>query len=158
MKESRFIGLAVAALGALTLLVLIPYGIVSPSDVKTLALAPEFWPLIIAAMFTLMGALLVIWPSEADADSQIEAGFITRRLPRMLLVLALLFTFYFLIPHAGMVLPAMIVIFVLSWFAGERRWHLLVILAVAIPALLTVFFTGIANIPIPLGIFEFIYA
>ena len=157
MNESRLIGAVVAALGLLTLFVLIPIGIVSPADVGSLALAPEFWPIIIASLFTLMGVLLIFIPGQLDPDAPREPINIKRRAGRLALLLGALFGVYFAIPVMGMVVPAMLVIFGLSWLAGERRWKLLLALSLSIPVLLTVFFQFVASIPIPLGIFEFIY-
>ena len=70
------------------------------------------------------------------------------------MVLATLFVFYFLIDHLGMVVPGIAVIFGMMWFAGERRYALMATVAVVVPVLLYVFFVHVANIPIPLGIFE----
>lgn len=157
MKESRLIGVSVFAIGAITLFVLIPIGIVSPSDVPTLALAPEFWPIVIASTFTLMGILLAVLPGHVDQESRAEIQMLPTRSPRLLAILAALFVFYFLVPYIGMVVPAMFIIFGLSWFAGERRWMMLIVISVMIPIILTLFFLFVANIPIPLGMFEFVY-
>ena len=157
MNESRLIGAVVAALGLITLFVLIPIGIVSPSDVGTLALAPEFWPMIIASLFTLMGMMLMFFPGKADPDASRGPINFKRRALRLAILFAALFGVYFAGPLLGMVVPAMLVIFGLSWLAGERRWKLLVALSLSIPILLTAFFIFIASIPIPLGIFEFVY-
>ena len=155
--SSRLIGIAITTLGALTLSVIIPYGIVSPSDVKSLALAPEFWPYIIASVFTVMGVLLTIWPDQSYIAEFTVIEFIKQRVPRLVAILAGLFAFYFIVPVAGMVIPAMVLIFCLSWFAGETRFALLAVISVTIPILLTVFFQFVAHIPIPLGVFEIIY-
>ena len=157
MRESRFLGVAVVATGALTLAVLIPAGIVSPSDVPALALAPEFWPFVIASVFTLMGILMTIAPGATDRETMTELQLIPKRIVRLTGFLAVLFGYYFVVPYLGMVIPAIAVIFGLCWFTGERRWMLLVLISLLVPIVLTLFFLFVANIPIPLGIFEFIY-
>ena len=157
MNSSRLVGLAVVAIGLFTLFILIPYGIVSPSDIPTLALAPEFWPLIIASVFTLTGVLLAILPATTEKSRFVEPNFWKQRVPRLFLLLAVLFGFYFLVPFTGMILPAILLIFGLSWFAGEKRWKLILVLAFIIPIVLSIFFIYVANIPIPLGLFEFLY-
>ena len=58
------------------------------------------------------------------------------------------------IEHLGMVVPGMALIFLMAWFAGERRVLLLTALSLGVPLGLYVFFVHIANIPIPLGWFE----
>ncbi|MXZ79972.1 MAG: tripartite tricarboxylate transporter TctB family protein [Gammaproteobacteria bacterium] len=158
VKESRLLGAAVVAIGTLALFVLIPVGIVSPSDVPALALAPEFWPLVIASIFTLMGILMTIAPGSTDRKTTEELRLVPTRLPRLSGFLAILFAFYFVVPYLGMILPAMAMIIGLCWFTGERRWPLLILVAVGIPLILAMFFLFVANIPIPLGIFEFIYS
>lgn len=158
MKESRLLGVAVVTIGALALFVLIPVGIVSPSDVPALALAPEFWPFVIASVFTLMGIIMTIAPGSIDQETVAELQLIPKRILRLTGFLAVLFGFYFVVPYFGMVVPAMAIIFGLCWFTGERRWMLLILISLLIPFVLTLFFIFIANIPIPLGIFEFLYS
>jgi len=37
---------------------------------------------------------------------------------------------------------------------GEKRWWLIILLAAGLPLLLFFFFNNVANIPLPLGVFE----
>ncbi len=157
MTESRLTGLGVTLLGLFALFVLIPFGIVSPSNVDSLALAPEFWPIIIASVFTLMGVILATCPSKKETQEQSTSILPPARLARLAVILSVLFAVYFLVPLLGMIVSTALIIFGLSWMAGERRWKLLVILSLSVPMLLTIFFLFVANIPIPLGMFEFIY-
>ena len=158
MKESRLVGLAVAVLGSFALTVLIPYGIASPSEVPSLALAPEFWPVVIASVFTLMGVVLAIAPTDTDEASRFDLSMLRPRAVRLAIILAALFGYYLAVPWFGMVTPAIVLLFGLSWFAGERRLKLLIPISIVVPVVLTGFFLFIANIPIPLGLFEFIYS
>ncbi len=157
MKDSRWIGLAVIILGVLTLFVLIPLGVASPGQIDTLALAPKFWPIIIASVFTLTGVILTIMPGGVDEESQTDVHRFIQRIPRLATLLAALFGFYFLAPYIGMVFPTMLLILGLSWFAGEDRWKLMIPVSLIVPVVLTSFFILVANIPIPLGILEFVY-
>lgn len=156
MRESRVIGLAIAALGLLVLFILIPAGIVTPSNIDTLALAPAFWPSIIASVFVLMGFTLLVAPAKYDTPSSGEPTDRIARFVRLILLLGALFGVYASTPSLGLVVPSMLMVFGLSWLAGERRWKLLIMLSFASPIALAAFFTYIANIPIPLGVFEFI--
>ena len=156
----RIEGLVVVGLGLLTLFVLIPIGIVSPGDVDVLALAPEFWPLIVASLFTLSGIIMAIKPFEEKQDDEEEAEEPIpwpERLPRLAIILGVLFGFYFLAPYLGFVIPGIVLIAGLAWFASERRVGMTVLISIIPPVLLYVFFVIIANIPIPLGMFEFIH-
>lgn len=157
MRESRSIGLALVALGLLALFVLIPAGIVAPSNMKSLALAPDFWPNIIASVFVMTGAILLIAPARYPSPPSVEQAYSIARITRLFLLLGSLFGVYAATPYLGLVVPAMLMVFGLSWLAGERRWKFLITLSVVSPVVLVVFFIYVARVPIPLGVFEFIY-
>lgn len=157
MNEQRITGLVVFAIGLLTIFVLIPYGIVSPRDITNVALAPEFWPLIVAVTFTIMGLILTVRPIRRDDEEEVEESVPWKqRIPRLAVILAVLFGFYYLVPLLGMVVTGVLLISVLTWFAGERRWLLISILAISLPIMLYYFFLHIASIPVPLGLFNII--
>ena len=170
MIRERLTGIGVLLLGLLIFFVLIPIGIDRPGNVEHAALAPDFWPRIVAAIIALMGLLLAVGPAseeegERGADEG-EAGegrgngagaAATRwpqRLPGLTVTLGALFAFYFLIPSLGMVAPGAALAFGLMVYAGERRWPRGIAIAAGIPILLYVFFVYVASIPIPLGVFE----
>ena len=164
VRLTRFTGVGVFALGMLLFFVLIPTGIDSPSKVDHISLSPDFWPRIISLIFAAMGLLMLFHPEhKAEEDTtktDDEAAVATLPLParmlRFAVVLGALFCFYFAIPALGMVAPAIIFIFALMWFAGERRYATITIISAAVPLLLYGFFVHVANIPIPLGVFEFL--
>lgn len=141
----------------LALFFLIPAGIVTPSSVKSLVLAPDFWPNIIASVFVLTGITLLIAPAACEPQPSSKPTDPIARIIRLMLLFGALFGVYLATPRLGLVVPTMLMVLGLSWLAGERRWKLLIILSVASPIALTAFFTYIANVPIPLGVFEFIY-
>lgn len=155
---SRLIGIGVFALGLALFFALIPIGIDSPGQVSHMTLAPDFWPRIISALFALTGVLLCLRPgAPADNAENVDSSDSWQhRLPRLAVILAALFGFYFGINRFGMVVPGMLILFALMWFAGERRWRLMAGIAFGMPVLLYFFFTAVANIPIPLGMFEFL--
>jgi len=156
MQKERMVGGGVLVLGLMLFFVLIPSGIDSPGEVDHMTLSPDFWPRIISIMFALMGLLIVIKPGEIppEAEDAIDPASWPARLPRLAVVLIVLFAFYFLIDHLGMVVPGFAVIFGMMWFAGERRYPLMAAISFIVPLLLYFFFVHVANIPIPLGIFE----
>jgi len=151
MMIERAIGLFVLLLGLFALLVLIPGGIVTPQTVETASLSPAFWPRIVAVMFALTGISMAIRPGKSVVGDKIPLRV---RAPRLLVVLSALFAFYFAMPSLGMVVPAIALIFGMMWFAGERRWLLMVVVSILVPVALYAFFVHVANIPIPLGVFE----
>ena len=154
MKKQRAIGGGVLALGVLAFFVLIPAGVDNPASIAHLSLSPDFWPRIISAVFALMGLLMLVKPGGAGEPAGEDSTAWRSRLPRLAIVLAALFGFYYVIPHLGMVVPGMVFISALMRFAGERRYPLMLGISTATPLLLYFFFTQVANIPIPLGVFE----
>ena len=159
MIQERLTGVGVALLGLLIFTVLIPWGIDQPGNVEHTALAPDFWPQIIAGIMMVLGVLLAIRPGPDDEDDEDgaageDSGHWLHRLPGLAAVLGALFGFYVLIPSLGMVVPGAAVIFGLLVLGGERRRLLAAVLAAGVPVLLYIFFVHVAGIPIPLGVFE----
>lgn len=155
MNHQKVTGLGVLALGLLLFLVIIPVGVDEPSNVEHLALAPQFWPKIIAAIISLMGILLFFRQPGVESEDEAETDEKwTARIPGFVVTFVALFGFYFLTPHLGMVVPGMVLILGMMLFAGERRFLMIVTISLAVPLLLYFFFVHVASIPIPLGIFE----
>ncbi len=156
VTRERLTGVGVALLGLLVFAVLIPWGIDRPGNVGHTALAPDFWPRIVAAMMVALGLVQAIGPvpDDDDEDGGGSSGRWLHRLPGLAAALGALFGFYVLIPPLGMVAPGAVLIFGLMVFGGERRWRLAAAVAAAVPLLLYVFFAHVAGIPIPLGVFE----
>lgn len=155
--RERLVGVGVVLLGLLIFSVLIPWGIDQPGSVEHAALAPDFWPQIIAVTMMALGAVQAARPAPDDEDDGADGEESVRwrhRAPGLAAVLGALFGFYFLIPSLGMVVPAMAVIFGLMVLGGERRWLLAAAVAAGVPVLLYAFFVHVAGIPIPLGVFE----
>ena len=158
MIRERLTGAGVALLGLLIFTVLIPWGIDRPGNVEHAALAPDFWPRIIAAIMMALGVLLAVRPTPddevEDGNGAEGAGRRLHRLAGLAVVLGALFAFYFLIPSLGMVVPGVAIIFALMVFGGERRWLRATLIAAGVPIALYLFFVHVASIPIPLGVFE----
>ena len=156
MIRERLTGVGVALLGLLIFTVLIPWGIDQPGNVEHMALAPDFWPQIIAVIMMVLGVLQAVRPvpDDDDEDTGGDSGHWLHRLPGLAVALGALFGFYVLIPTLGMVVPGTAVILGLMIFGGERRWPLAAAVAAGVPLLLYAFFVHVAGIPIPLGIFE----
>ena len=156
MIRERLTGVGVSLLGLLILTVLIPWGIDQPGNVEHTALAPDFWPRIIAVIMMVLGVLQAVRPVPDDdgEDGGEDSGRWLHRVPGLAVALGALFGFYVLIPSLGMVAPGVAVIFGLMVFGGERRWLLAAVVAAAVPLLLYAFFVHVAGIPIPLGVFE----
>ena len=159
------IGVAVLflALGAVALFVLIPGGVAVPGSVKVAALAPDFWPRVIA-MGTLIAAacllvevLAIRAPADArDSESDDTEDFqLEPRLAalRTAVLIVALFAFYASLTTLGVVAASVVLMFAMMLFFGERSVWLVAVLSAAIPVGLFLFFRYVASVPIPLGLF-----
>jgi hypothetical protein len=89
-------------------------------------------------------------PEADSAESELEGLVIGR----WLAALALLAAFYLLLEPLGMILASILVMFALMALGGERRPHVMVVLALSLPIALFIFFRYVANVFIPLGPLE----
>lgn len=167
-------GGATIAFAAFGWFVGIPLGVDVPGSVKILALSPDFWPRIIMGMLTVSGAIVLIQgylarnaktaadpaPASTAPPDDVPIGgevvhFDTRgQFIRVSLAFIVLFIFYFLAPYMGFVLGCIILVMVSTRILGVTSWAKSVGLAIILPVLLYYFFTKVAQIPIPLGLFE----
>lgn len=166
---------AVVALFAVTgLFYLVPVGVKSPPNINVPALAPEFWPTIILwlmlgfAIFILVqGVIAFMRPSmklvkdesaleKADdtAAGRVGETSFAVRILRTLAAIGLLFAYQALIEIIGMLTASILACLAFTILSGERRYQMFVPVAVLLPIILYYFFTKVAAIPIPLGIFE----
>jgi len=159
MTTNQITGIFILIFGIFTYFVLIPYGIRVPKNIAHVTTSPAFWPTIITGIISFMGVLLIV-PERAkpvvddEVDESENRTPWKTRFPRLMIITVVLFGFYFFIELLGMVVPSIALIFFLMVFAGYRRWWLMVLLSVLVPVILYFFFVYVANIPIPLGVFE----
>ena len=134
---------------------LLPMGIDTPNSVSHRSLAPDFWPLVVLASIGTIGAILFItswFGDETQVSTKVEISW-SHFLLRLAILAVVLLGNYYLMSILGIVITSTLSILILSHFGGERRWTMLVPLAIAPPLLLYGFFVYLANIPLPLGIF-----
>ncbi len=167
-----WIGGATIAIAGFGWFVVIPIGVDVPSSVKILALSPDFWPRIIMGMMAACGLVVMAQgylasqsddnALQSEPDDAAEPAladnivhFETRgQFVRVAMAFAGLFAFYFAVPYIGVVIGAMIIILLSTRFLGVKSWLRSGLLAVIMPVALYFFFTEVAQIPIPLGLFE----
>ena len=163
------LGIGVLVLATLGVLFIIPYGIVMPENIEVRALAPNFWPLIVVVAAGIAGAIVTVQgfadrkrptlsptPDEsAPADHEIDDDRpLAQASIRVVIVVASIFVLYFAIPHAGIVAGSMALLAFLIWFAEERRLWMILAISILLPLVLYAFFVYVANVPMPLGVFE----
>lgn len=152
------IGSGVVALALLGLLAIIPSGVVLPGGVEIAALSPDFWPQIVMICLAIAGAIVLfqgMFPA-GNRDDEGEGESLSFGVASLKLVTAILavFVYYFAITHLGIVISSCIVLLGLMLLGGERRLAVLLPTAVILPVLLYYFFTYVANVPLPLGMFQ----
>lgn len=152
------IGSGVVGLSLLGLLVIIPAGIVLPGGIEIAALSPDFWPQLVMMGLAVAGAIVLFQgifpggtgPRESEEES-LSFGIASLKLVTAILAV---FVYYFAITYLGIVLSSCIMLVGLMMLGGERRLAILLPTAVILPVLLFYFFTYVANVPLPLGMFQ----
>ena len=72
----------------------------------------------------------------------------------MMIVLALIFFIIFMLPILGIPIVSVFSILFLMLLGGERRPIIIVCVSILAPLFIYLFFTKVAQIPIPNGLFE----
>lgn len=158
---------AVLTVGALVMLfVIIPISVQVPKSNKVLALSPDFWIKIIVWFTLFLGVYLVLQGlrnAKRELSEDKIAGIeekqshhhsMGRSVWMVLLAVANLFLYYFLIQWLGMVLASSISVVTFVLLCGERRIKIMAPIAVFLPVALYYFFLKVASLPMPLGIFS----
>ena len=158
-RSDFILGLVIIALAVAGTFVFIPNGIVLPDDIETRALSPDFWPLTIMILLGISGIALLLQARlagspEADEREQAMMRPFGEGLFRVGLLIIWLLLMYLLIPQLGMAVSCAITFIAMTIFAGERRWKYILPIAVILPLVLYLFFVYVANVPLPVGVFE----
>lgn len=156
-----FFSLGVVALSALLLLWAIPDGVQVPASVKAAPLSPAFLPNVLSALVGLLGAICLVQatlgrgvPKEAS-ELSFEAA---RSWPlRLAMVLAAFLAFWLLPEEIGMLPVAIGVMAALIFAGGERNVARGALLAVLIPLGVWLFFSRVAQVPLPEGPIEALF-
>jgi len=164
--KDRILGAFLIVLGSLLFFFVIPAGVVKPSSVSSPVLSPDFWPRMIALMLVGFGILLFVrsfmrllaGTAEAVSTSSLNlAGARAMARPYgwlVLLVAAIaLFVYWGAIQVLGIPVASAIAITTFALLYGERRYGVILALSIVVPLGLYLFFSNIANVPIPMGVF-----
>ncbi|WP_274425277.1 tripartite tricarboxylate transporter TctB family protein [Chelativorans sp. YIM 93263] len=147
------IGVVTAVLALLILFVAIPFGIVTPKNVRSLVLSPTFWPTILGIALFLIGASLAVRAYFGFGRAAVKEfpSFDRASLLRLAAFIGVIVFYYILIAPLGMVWASMLAFAAILYVtrAGERLTGL--ICAIALPLLLYAFFFHVAGVPIPQG-------
>jgi hypothetical protein len=151
--RSVLAGTLMLAIGLLVIFVLVPVGVVEPRTVKFAALSPSFYPRIVAiCLCVLGGAVLVNALIKRPVDDTAEPVAHPNGIVRTLAFFAILIFLALTVEKLGFVLAGAIAILTSMTLAGERRWWLVLVVAIVLPLLLHFFFLKVASVPIPAGV------
>ena len=161
MKSKRSIdlmaGLLFIAIAAIILWFAIPYGVKEPKKIKYAALSPSYYPRIVGYILLLFGAFItgsqLLKNRSSKEDSEGEAWRQNRHLVLVGVALTL-FVYYLCLEPLGFVLASAVALLVLLLLAGEKKPLALILIPLILPLSLHLFFTHVANIPIPAGILQ----
>ncbi len=163
LVRDRGLGWFLICGGVFLLAYAIPAGVDVPESVKSIALSPDLWPRVISAMFVVLGVILLAGTIiqrrkrnvsvEAVDGGNIEAPLSTLVRKVEVVGLGLLIVYLGLVHIFGIPVASAIAICSFAFTYGERNIWKIAIVAVVVPTLLYFFFTGVAGVPIPLGIF-----
>lgn len=159
MRQDLMAGIAMTIAGGLIIFIFIPYGVVEPKNVKFAALSPSYYPRIVAISLLILGisiscrAFLVKNTTEQETSNQRPDA-----LTRTSMIFAILAFYAMTINWLGFIVASALVLSACFWVAGERRFKIVLSIAIPLPLILYFFFLKVAGIPIPLGILQPILA
>lgn len=174
-NKELYVGIGMLGLALAGWFIAIPAGIDLPASVEIRALSPDFWPHAVMILLGVCGIIVAVQAyfdtlradandetaatgggetaDEIGGQAQVEFDPIQRTL-RVIAALVGLFCVYFAIPQIGIIAAGVLIILVSTFALGERRLKYTVPLAAILPISLYMFFVHVANIPMPLGVFE----
>jgi hypothetical protein len=143
----------------------IPFAIVVPKNIKILALSPAFWPRITTAVIVLLGLSLLIGgiikkktgtslplPDRSVLDTVQAKSVASYKRP--ILIMVALLVYLLIIEFLGITMASMIGFLLFTAIFGEKRLKILFPITILLPVCLYYFFVKVANIPLPIGIWE----
>lgn len=151
-------GVVLFAAGILSYFWVVPNGVESFGDSPSIALSASFWPYLIVVGFSALGFLLLMqgffnWIKNAGKEKAHVA------IPwAMAIAILLLFPYYYLAEQAGFVVASMFAFAMYALLAGEKNYKSLACFTVVVPIVITVFFTQVAQVLVPLGPFSSLFS
>ncbi|HUF56157.1 MAG TPA: tripartite tricarboxylate transporter TctB family protein [Thermohalobaculum sp.] len=154
-KTEFQVGAASVAIGIFLLVVGIPYGISSPSNVPKIVLSPVFWPQILAGALILIGIGLLISAPGAPRFPEQETTIFNKEggINRLALMALTMVVYAWAIDVIGMVWASMIVFAIVAFLVKTRHPYPALAAAVVVPLALYAFFNHVASVSIPQGDF-----
>lgn len=154
MKVDRAFGIGVCVLALLFLVLAVPS---IPDDWQKTAgseyftVGPELFPYIAGGICLLMGALIVVHPADGHKMGRLRDPAVRRR---VFFALGLSFGYAALLDLLGFTLTSILALFLFFVVFGERRWLIIVPMAILVPVVTKLVFLKFFMLELPPGIFE----
>lgn len=152
-KQDTFSAVIFIFFGFFLVTFLIPIGIIEPDNIEFSVLSPSYYPRLISYILVLIGVGILI--------KNFTTGFFentilieNKYLVRMIIILALILFIIFTLPTLGIPVVSVFSILFLMLLGGERRVIIILSVSILAPLFIYLFFTKIAQIPIPNGLLE----
>jgi putative tricarboxylic transport membrane protein len=155
------LALGLMAFFMMTLFLVIPQGIYVPGNLRIRVMSPAFFPRVVTIFLIFMSGVLLAQTliarkkkarGPAVSAEEKASEDLTKRILRIPVAIVLLFFYYAAVTWIGLLFSSMIFLLAFSLLYGERRFRIIVPLAVVLPIALYYFFTRVAHIPLPKGI------
>lgn len=154
-KINLIAGPLMLGFGLFAIFYLIPNGIDEPADIEFAALSPSYFPRLVCYMLAVFGAIVIVQTLLKKPDNGADAEVPDdRNIMRTFTVFALMLALYIAIEPLGFPLTGALALGLLMFLADERRITIMIPVAIGVPALLYLFFTKAASVPIPAGVLE----
>ncbi len=147
-------GILILLLGATLLAILIPTGIDEPKKVKFAVMSPSYFPRIVAIAMVLVGFAITAGAVINKTPEPMFEGMSGLATAKICAVFFIFLATAFALPNAGFLLTCVFAAAALMLLAGERNPLIICLVSLVLPIALHLFFTKVANVPIPGGILD----
>jgi len=169
-KKDLATGISITIIFALVYFYFIPLGIKVPSSVRLPMNSPAFFPKVVTLLLIGLGLLMIIQnlipyfkegkeaikkEKELIEKEKTEETFpLKKSIFKIGTAIIGLFVYYEAVKILGIFTASIIFFLVFTCLYGDSRYRIILPLAVILPLALSYFFTNVANVPLPQGIFE----
>ena len=153
MKTDRIFGCASALLGLLFVFLAVP-SITGDwqqgEQARYFTVGPRLFPYISGILVTIFAVLIAIKPDGINKmDDFLQPGAARKAL----FAIALAFVYVVLLDSLGFVIASVLALFTFFLGFGERRWKMIVPIAVIVPIAISAMFAGFFKVALPPGLF-----
>ncbi len=153
MKTDRIFGCASALLGLLFVFLAVP-SITGDwqqgEQARYFTVGPRLFPYISGILVTLFAFLIAIKP---DGDNKISDFLKPGAAKMAVFAIVLAFVYIALLEPLGFIIASVLALFTFFIGFGERRWKMIVPIALVVPIAISAMFSGFFKVQLPPGLF-----